>query len=107
MTSVTDRQDSPDIEIPGLPGISEVQCLRIQNLFLQQQICQCQLNALTLQFLQTREPRALQERVDELTSQLNALADRMFAEYGVDSGLYQLDIERGVFRERKTTAAGA
>lgn len=101
MTAVADQKELA--EGAGLPSISEVQRLRLQNFFLQQQACQCQLNVLTLQFLQTRAPRALQERIDELASQLNALVDDVFAEYGFDSRLYQLDIERGLFRERKTT----
>lgn len=84
-------------ELPQLPELARLQ---LQNIFLQQQVAQGQLNTLTAQFLQTPSPRALQTQIDAITSELNATAERLFAEAKVDPRLYQLNIAYGTFVRR-------
>ena len=82
------------------PAVPELDRLRLQNLFLQQQVCREQLNVLTLQFLQTPQLKALQERIDEMTQQINALAAKLFADAKVDAQQYQFNLEDGTFVAR-------
>jgi hypothetical protein len=43
---------------------------------------------LTLQFLQTAQPKALQQRIDDLTIQVNASAEKIFADCKPDPQRY-------------------
>ena len=92
----------PDLAVASeaLPALAEVDRLRLHNLLLQQQVCREQLNALTIQFLHTEQPKTLQARIDDLSGQLNALAGRLFAEAGLDASQYQLNVADGLFRRR-------
>lgn len=97
-------RDSANIDEAVIPALSELDRLRLQNLVVQQQLCQEQLNVLTLQFLQTAEPKALHDRVEELTRQINAVAGQMFAACKLDPQRYQLNVNEGIFVERSTNA---
>jgi len=84
--------------------IPEVDRLKIHNLFLQQQLLRQQLNALISQFLQAPEPRALQERIDELVNQTNALVTSVFVSSGIDPNEYQFNVHTGEFIAKKSPA---
>jgi hypothetical protein len=91
-------------DAPATGKIPELDRLQLHNLLLQQQLCREQLNALTLQFLQTVQPRALQERIEEIGRQINILGERVFADAHVDAQAYQLNLEDGSFVSRSQTA---
>jgi hypothetical protein len=92
-----EKEKTKEVSTPDVP---ELERLRIHNLYLQQKICHERLNLLTLQFLQTAEPKALQQQIDEFTSQIEALAQRIFSNAELDPRQYQLNIDRGVFVPR-------
>jgi len=81
----------------ALPELPELQRLKVQNLFLQQKLCREQLNALTYRFLQTPQPKALEERVEELNKQLNLVAADIFSSLRIDPQAYLLNVEDGIF----------
>jgi hypothetical protein len=87
-------------DIVSIPKVPELERLQLHNLFLEQQVCREQLNVLTLQFLQTMQPKALQERIERITSQINTLAQRVFADARIDAQAYQLNVEEGAFVRR-------
>jgi hypothetical protein len=90
----------PQTENPPDPRVPEVVRLRLQNLFLQQQVCREQLNVLTLQFLQTGPPKVIQDRIEELTRRINSIAQQIFTDARLDSSRYQFDVDSGTFVER-------
>jgi len=81
--------------------LSDVDRLQLHNLLLQQQTLRAQLNLLTVQFLQTPEPRALNDRINELTTRINATTEQVFAAHQIDPKMHSLDVERGVFVPRR------
>jgi hypothetical protein len=80
--------------------VSEVERLRLHNLLLQQQLCRHQLQLMTIRLLQTPEVMALQRRIDEMTAQINAIAERLFLERDLDPNRFQFNVDSGVFVER-------
>lgn len=85
--------------------LSEVERLILHNLVLRQQQLSLRLRVLTLEYLQTSEPRSIQVQLDDLTQQLSTVAEKAFAERDLDRQLYQLNIERGFFERRQTGEA--
>ena|ERR1043166_4164772 len=94
------KHDLAEMPPTELPKVDEVQRLRLHNLILQQQVYREQINALILQFLQTSQPKGLQEKVEELTKQVNSLAAEIFTGAHLDPQEYQFNVETGVFVER-------
>jgi hypothetical protein len=88
----------------GAAQVPELERLSLQNLFLQQQVWREQLNVLTLQFLQTANPKTLQDRIEVVTHQINALADKIFADANLDPAEYQLDVLAGTFIARSKSS---
>ena len=82
------------------PTVPEQDRLSLHNLLLQQQVSREQLNVLTLQFLQTSGPRALQDRIEKLASEIESMVGRIFADAGLDQNLYQFNVDQGRFIER-------
>ena len=81
----------------------EIIRLKLHNLVLQQQVCREQLNGMILQFLQTAQPRQVQDQIETLTKQINEMAGELYSSTGVDAQEYQFDVEKGVFVERNRT----
>jgi hypothetical protein len=104
MTTIATVNEKPSgVDNLVLAPIAELDRLRLRNLVLEHQLCLRQLEVLTLQFLQTAEPRTIQSRIEELTTQINASTEAIFSEHGLDQRCYQLDIDRGVFTDRQIT----
>ena len=87
--------ESPDCET--LPVVDESVRLRLHNLVLQQQLYRAQSNALLFQFSQTAQPRALEDKAEALTKQINAMIEEIFASVQLDPQEYRLNLEAGVF----------
>ena len=98
MTKILERDFVEDDAV--VPEVPELERLRLQNLVLQQQLSRERLNVLTLQLLQSPEPRALRDRIEELTQQTSDLGHRLFAEAGLDPRLFELNVESGTFSQR-------
>lgn len=94
------KSEAANVDDIAIPTVPELDRLRLHNLVLQHQVLREQLNVLTLQFLQTPQPNALQERVEDVTKQINGMAERLFAEANLDPRRYQLNVEDGRFVER-------
>ncbi len=93
----TDTRDSEAKTGDSLPRIPELERLKLHNLILQQQLQHEQLNGLILKFLQTTQPRELQEKIEDITRRINEMAAEIFSTTGVSPQEYQLNIERGAF----------
>ena len=55
------------------------------------------MNSLVLQFLQGREARDLQSRLDQLTQEIETVTQQLFAKADVDMSLYRLNVNEGEF----------
>ncbi len=86
---------------PNPPRIDELDRLRLQNVVLQLQLGREQMNVLVAQFLQTPQPRALQERIDGLGTQMNDLVRQIYVTAAVDPERYQVNVVDGTFVPRK------
>ena len=96
-TDTVQKNGDGDCESQTLP---ETPKLQLQNLWLQQQLSKEQLNCLILRFLQTTEPRALQDQIDQLASRMEAIARQIFSDFQIDSNLHQINIEHGTVVKR-------
>jgi hypothetical protein len=82
---------------PHLHKVPEFERLKIHNLFLQQLLLREQLRALICRFLQTPEAKVLQDKIDGLAKEINAVAAEIFASSRVDANEYQFNVETGKF----------
>ncbi len=84
----------------GSQKLSEAERLKLHNLFLQRQLQQEQLNNLTLRFLQTEQPKSIQEKIDALGKEINAGVEQACRQVGLNTDEYQINIDDGTFVRR-------
>jgi len=104
MSKAAVHKDEDPTETHSLPEVSELARLKLHNFILQQQLCREQLNGLVLQFLQTPKPKEFQDKLENLTRQVNEMAADLYSSTGVDPQQYQFDVEKGVFVARSEIA---
>ena len=85
-------------------ALSELEHLRLRNLWLQHRLLRERLNGLISQFLQTAEPRTLQDGIEMLTREINTAAAAAFAARGLDPKECRLHVDLGVFVRCETTS---
>lgn len=83
--------------------LSDIDRLRLQLAVQRHQTCRQQLNNLVLQFLQSPAARDLQTRLDELAKEPEALAQELFARFGVSATEYDLNVDQGTFIPKNST----
>jgi phosphoribosylaminoimidazole-succinocarboxamide synthase len=93
-----DEAEARQEEIPV--GIPEIERLGLQNLFLQLTVYREQLNNLISQLLISPQPRKLQDKIDEITAEINARAQEVFSSAGVNPKEFKFDVNRGTFIRR-------
>jgi regulator of replication initiation timing len=90
--------------------VEETVRLQLQNVHLRQQLLREQINGLVLQFLQTSQPRALQQQLEAAIQEGQTLIVATFAAAGLKPEDYRLDLATGRFtpnqqlREQATAA---
>jgi hypothetical protein len=94
---IDDRLGDPAQQV----RVPDSDLLALHNLLLQQQLVREQLQVLTLRFLKTPDPRALEDRIVQLTAEINATVERLFGAAGLDSRQYQLNANDGSFVKRE------